>query len=50
MKRSLLPLLLVAAALAGCAQLQSQPQADAGATAAEQARPYPKSASDLGLF
>lgn len=44
--KSFLPLLLAAAALTGCAQLQ----ADAGATAAEQARPYPKSASDLGLF
>jgi hypothetical protein len=48
--KSFLPLLLVAAALMGCAQLQSQPQADAGATAAEQARPYPKSSSELGLF
>jgi hypothetical protein len=48
--KSLLPLLLAAAALMGCAQLQGEPQADAGATAAEQARPYPKSASDLGLF
>jgi hypothetical protein len=49
MKQSLVPLLLAAAALAGCAQL-GQPHADAGATAAEQTSPYPRSSSNLGLF
>jgi hypothetical protein len=50
MNRIVLAVLLAAATLAGCAQLQGQPRAEAGATAAEQARPYPKSSSDLGLF
>lgn len=49
MKRLVLVLSLAAATLAGCAQLQ-EPSADRGATGVEETRPYPKSASNLGLF
>lgn len=48
MKRILLSILLAAATLAGCAQLQ--PQAEGGASAYPTQRPFPKSSSDLGLF
>jgi len=42
MKRLAIVLSLAAAALSGCAQLQQpQEQADAGATATQDARPYP---------
>jgi hypothetical protein len=51
MKRLILALSLAATALTGCAQLKDAYQnADAGATQAEEQRPYPKSSSDLGLF
>jgi len=51
MKRLLLVIALATAALSGCAQLKDAYQnADAGATRAEDQRPYPKSSSDLGLF
>ena len=51
MKRFLLVVALASTALAGCAQLKDTGQsADAGATQADDRRPYPKSASDLGLF
>ncbi|HEU5178780.1 MAG TPA: hypothetical protein VFU24_15115 [Burkholderiales bacterium] len=51
MKRFLLVVALASTALAGCAQLRDADQnADAGATQAEDRRPYPKSSSDLGLF
>jgi len=51
MKRLLLVIALASAALSGCAQLKDAYQnADAGATRAEDQRPYPKSSSDLGLF
>ena len=49
MKRLILVLSLAAAALSGCAQLQES-SADRGASGVEETRPYPKSASDLGLF
>jgi hypothetical protein len=48
MNRIALSLLLAAATLAGCAQLQ--PQAEGGASAYQAPRPFPKSSSDLGLF
>jgi hypothetical protein len=50
MKRLLLALSLAAVALSGCAQLREWSQdanADAGATAREENRPYPKSSSDF---
>ena len=53
MKRLILALALASTTLAGCAQLKESshsPQADAGASAQEDKRPYPKSSSDLGLF
>ena len=52
MKRLILVLALASTALTGCAQLQKAytESADAGATSAEDRRPYPKSSSDLGLF
>jgi hypothetical protein len=40
MKRLAIAFSLAAAALSGCAQLQ-QPQAEAGATAEQDTRPYP---------
>ena len=49
MKQLVLVLTLAATALAGCAQLQ-EPSADRGASGVEETRPYPKSASTLGLF
>ena len=53
MKRLILALSLAATALSGCAQLKDWYQdasATAGASGIEDARPYPKSSSDLGLF
>ena len=53
MKRLILILSLAAAALSGCAQLSEtfhNAEATGGSTGVEQTRPYPKSASDLGLF
>jgi uncharacterized protein YceK len=50
MKRVIVALSL-AAALSGCAELRTafhQPDAQSGASALEEQRPYPKSASDLG--
>jgi hypothetical protein len=53
MKHLALTLALAAAVLSGCAQLKDwyhDASADAGASAAQDQRPYPKSSSDLGLF
>ena len=53
MKRLILALTLVATGLSGCAQLNDWYQdasATAGASGIEDARPYPRSSSDLGLF
>ena len=52
MKRLILALTLAGAALSGCAQLDAAftESAYAGATKAEDQRPYPKSSSNLGLF
>jgi hypothetical protein len=53
MKRLIVVLSLAAAALSGCAELKNalaEPQASGGPSGLEETRPYPKSASDLGLF
>ena len=52
MKRLIVAVSLAAAALSGCAGLKNafqQPDAQGGASAPEQQRPYPKSSSELGL-
>lgn len=49
MKQLILALALAASALGGCAQ-RGELSADSGATGAQQARPYPQSSSNLGLF
>ena len=52
MKHLIIALALAGSALTGCAQLKeafNNPGADAGGTAAEEQRPYPKSSSELGL-
>jgi hypothetical protein len=53
MKRLILALALAGSTLTGCAQFKQafdNPGAEAGATAAEELRPYPKSSSDLQLL
>jgi hypothetical protein len=53
MKRLILALSLATAALTGCAQLKeaiNNPGSEAGASAPEEQRPYPKSSSELGIL